>query len=446
MRELGFYVQGNILLSQDSGISIYIEKTKQFTRNAKLVLLHSALAGFAFGVFRFLFNFYVLSLGNSYDEAFIGTLQTAASFATIIMALPAAYFAERYSQRRIMVITGLTSGISMLGMVVFPFTFSLITFRMIAAISMSMRQVAVAPFLMRNTTSDERQWVFSFNFGMITLASFLGNLLGGILPTWLGNLFGAGPTDTLSYQLSLGSMMLVTILSVGPLTMIRMPPRDKNRVIELPWVQLWQHGRKLAKYLLPQVIIGLGAGLMMPFMNIYFRTVYKKPDPVIAIVFAIGGLAMGVAQFLGPPLAEKYGKINAVILTQALSVPFLLTLGIGAYLVTGEIANTTVWFLIAGVAYIFRLALMNLSNPIYQTFVLEHVPEKTQALTMSLSSLSFQFGWFIMPQLSGWLQVTFGGFGFVPVFFMVAFFYVLAIGLEWVFFSRKKGVVHVSTG
>lgn len=446
MRELGFYVQGNILTSQDSGISIYIEKTKQFTRNAKLVLLHSALAGFAFGVFRFLFNFYVLSLGNSYDEAFIGTLQTAASFATIIMALPAAYFAERYSQRRIMVITGLTSGISMLGMVVFPFTFSLIAFRMIAAISMSMRQVAVAPFLMRNTTSDERQWVFSFNFGMITLASFLGNLLGGILPTWLGTIFGAGPTDTLSYQLSLGSMMLVTILSVGPLTLIRMPPRDKNRVIELPWVQLWQHGRKLAKYLLPQVIIGLGAGLMMPFMNIYFRTVYKKPDPVIAIVFAIGGLAMGVAQFLGPPLAEKYGKINAVILTQALSVPFLLTLGIGAYLVTGEIANATVWFLIAGVAYIFRLALMNLSNPIYQTFVLEHVPEKTQALTMSLSSLSFQFGWFIMPQLSGWLQVTFGGFGFVPVFFMVAFFYVLAIGLEWVFFSRKKAVVHVSTG
>jgi MFS family permease len=434
------------LLSQDSGISLYIEKTKQFTRNAKLVLLHSALAGFAFGVFRFLFNFYVLSLGNSYDEAFIGTLQTAASFATIVMALPAAYLAERFSQRRIMMITGLTSGVSMLGMVVFPFTFSLIAFRMIAAISMSVRQVAVAPFLMRNTTSDERQWVFSFNFGMITLASFLGNLLGGILPTWLGNLFGAGPTDTLSYQLSLGSMMLVTILAVGPLTMIRMPARDRSRVIELPWVQLWQHGRKLTKYLLPQVIIGLGAGLMMPFMNIYFRTVYQKPDPMIAIVFAIGGLAMGVAQFLGPPLAEKYGKINAVILTQALSVPFLLTLGLGAYLVTGEIANATVWFLIAGVAYIFRLALMNLSNPIYQTFVLEHVPEKTQALTMSLSSLSFQFGWFVMPQLSGWLQVTYGGFGFVPVFSMVAFFYVLAIGLEWIFFSWKKGVVRVSTG
>ncbi|MCJ7659015.1 MAG: hypothetical protein MUO67_07690 [Anaerolineales bacterium] len=72
------------MASQTSGISLYLEKTKQFSSNAKLVLLHSALAGFSFGVFRFLFNFYVLSLGNGYDEAFIGTLQTVASFATII--------------------------------------------------------------------------------------------------------------------------------------------------------------------------------------------------------------------------------------------------------------------------------------------------------------------------------------------------------------------------
>jgi len=426
------------LVDQTSGIALYIEKTKQFSRNAKLVLLHSALTGFAFGVFRFLFNFYVLSLGEGYDEAFIGTLQTAASFATIAMALPAAYLAERYSQRKIMMITGLTSGLSMIGLVIFPYSFTLIAFRMIAAISMSMRQVAVAPFLMRNTSAEERQWVFSFNFGMITMASFFGNLLGGILPTWLGQVFGAGPTDTLSYQLSLGSMMVVTILSIGPLTFVRMPKLDPNRQIELPWVQLWEHGRKLAKYLSPQLIIGLGAGLMMPFMNIYFRTVYQKPDPVIAIVFAIGGLSMAVAQFLGPPLADKHGKISAVILTQALSVPFLLTLGIGAYLVTGDIGNASFWFVIAGIAYIFRLALMNLSNPIYQTFVLEHVPENTQALTMSLSSLSFQFGWFVMPQLSGYLQVTYGGFGFVPIFFMVALFYVLAITLEWLFFSRKR--------
>lgn len=418
------------------GIALYLQKTKQFSRNARLVLAYSLFTGLAFGVFRFLFNFYVLSLGEQYDESFIGTLQTASSFATIAMALPAAYLAERYSQKSIMITTGLISSLAFLGLVLFPVRGVLVLFNMLAGVAMSTRQVAMAPFLMANTAEEERQWVFSFNFGLMTIAGFFGNLLGGMLPTWLGGWFNAAPTETLSYQLALGSMMLVTILSISPLLFIRMPRPDPGRHIELPWVQLWQHGRVLSRFLIPQLIIGLGAGMMQPFMNIYFRNVYDKPDPTIAIVFAIGGLAMAVAQFVGPVLADKYGKIATVILTQGLSVPFLLALGIGAWIAPGNAQAAGVWFLIAGGAYIFRLALMNLSNPVYQTFVLEHVPQGTQALTMSLNSLSFQFGWFVMPQVSGWLQVRFGEFGFVPIFFSVAFFYVAAIVLEWFFFQR----------
>lgn len=420
------------------GLATYLEKTKQFSPNARLVLLYSAFTGLAFGVFRFLFNFYVLSLGDAYNEAFVGSLQTASSFASILMALPAAYLAERFSQKKIMIHTALISSLAMIGLVLFPYRGLLILFNMVAGVSMSMRQVAMAPFLMANTSENERQWVFSFNFGLMTVSGFFGNLLGGWLPTWLGGWFDAAPTDTLAYQLALGSMMIVTILSIGPLTRIIMPPVDRERRVELPWVQLRRYGWSLSQFLLPQLIIGLGAGLMQPFMNIYFRNVYQKPDPPISMVFAIGGLAMAIAQFLGPPLADKYGKIHTVILTQILSVPFLLLLGVGAWLVPGGLAAASLWFFVAGIAYIFRLALMNLSNPVYQTFVLEHVPTDVQALAMSLNSLSFQFGWFIMPQVSGWLQVRFGEFGFVPIFGMVAVFYVLATALEWQLFVRRE--------
>ena len=421
-----------------NGFATYIEKSKAFSPNARLVLIYSAFTGLAFGVFRFLFNFYVLSLGDAYDEAFIGSLQTASSFASILMALPAAYLAERYSQKKIMIQTALISSLAIIGLVLFPFRGLLILFNMIAGISMSMRQVAMAPFLMANTSENERQWVFSFNFGLMTVSGFFGNLLGGWLPTWLGGWFEAAPTDTLAYQLALGSMMIVTILSIGPLTRIIMPPVDRNKRVELPWVQLRHYGWSLSQFLLPQLIIGLGAGLMQPFMNIYFRNVYDKPDPSISIIFAIGGLGMAIAQFLGPPLADKYGKINTVIMTQIFSVPFLILLGLGAWLVPGGMAPASFWFLVAGTAYIFRLALMNLSNPVYQTFVLEHVPTDVQALAMSLNSLSFQFGWFIMPQVSGWLQVRFGEFGFVPIFGLVAIFYLLATLLEWRLFGGSN--------
>jgi MFS family permease len=426
------------------GFALYFQKTRKFSGNAKLVLIYSAFTGLAFGVFRFLFNFYVLSLGEAYDEAFIGTLQTAASFATILMALPAAYIAERFSQKKLMIVSAILSGISLLGLVLFPFKILLILFNMTAGMTMSVRQVAMAPFLMANTSKDERQWVFSFNFGLMTISSFIGNLLGGLLPTWLGGMVGALATDTLSYRLSLGSMMIVTIFSIGPLMLVKMPTSIHDRKIQLPWIQLWTHGRLLIRYFIPQLIIGLGAGLMMPFMNIYFRNVYNKPDPVIAVIFAIGGLSMAIAQFLGPPLADRYGKINAVILTQSVSVPFLIMLGIGALSAYLYPKSLNLWFIIAGVAYIFRLALMNLSNPIYQTFVLEQVPEETQALTMSLNSISFQFGWFVMPQLSGILQVQYGDLGFMAIFFLVALFYVTATSFEWWFFLKRKGLALVN--
>ena len=209
-------------------------------------------------------------------------------------------------------------------------------------------------------------------------------------------------------------------------------------MLETPWHLIKAYGMVLVPFLLPNVLVGLGAGLMQPFMNLYFRTVYGQTDFVIGLLFAFGGFSMAVAQFAAPPMADRLGKINAVMLTQALSIPFLLLLGIGAFVVPSGLGPVPLWFGIAALAYNVRLALMNMGNPIYQTFMLEGVPEKVSALAVSLSSISFQFGWFVMPQVSGWLQVRYGEMGFVPIFFTVAVFYALAIAMEWYFFKRKR--------
>ena len=420
------------------GASHALSMVRRFSRNARLVLLFSIGSGLTFGVFLFTFNFYVLSLGQGYDEGFLGTLQSAASLATIGMALPAAYLAQRFQQKWLMIAAGVLSGLSYLGMVLFPTQPGLIAFRMLAGIAMSIGSVVAAPFLMSNTEPTERQWVFSYQAGLSTVASFFGNLLAGSLPSWMGRMFNVGPTDTLAYQLSLGSMIGMSLVSVVPLLFIaKSPPPDHE--VELPWVQVRRYGGVLSKFLLPSLIIGLGAGLMQPFMNVYFRKVYLKPDPTIGIVFALGGLAMAVGQFAGPPLADRFGKINTVMMSQGLSIPFLITLGLGAWLVPAGIITPELFFILAGIAYIFRLALMNLSNPVYQTFILERVPIQAQALAASLSALVFQVGWFIMPQISGRLQVVYGPTGFTFVFAGVTLLYILAIGVEWLFFGGQRG-------
>lgn len=426
------------------GARHYAAMMRLFSRNVWLVLLYGMGSGLIFGVFLFTFNFYVLSLGPEYNEAFLGTLQSVASLATILMALPAAYLAQRYPPKWVMIAAAIIGAIAYLGIVLFPAQLPLIVFRMLAGVSMSLGAVAGAPFLMANTHARERQWVFSFYAGLSTVASFFGNLLAGILPGFLGGFVGAAPTDTLSYQLSLGSMVALSFLSLVPLLLIPATTAQAKQV-ELPWVQIRHYYRLFFKFLFPSLIIGLGAGLMQPFMNVYFRNVYEKPDPAIGVVFALGGLAMAVGQFAGPPMADRYGKIRTVMLTQALSIPFLMTLGLGAWLVPAGIVRAEVFFLLAGVAYIFRLALMNLSNPVYQTFILERVPEDSQALIVSLTNLVFQVGWFIMPQVSGQLQVQFGPGGFLYVFIGVTALYVAAIAVEYRFFGAKRSEVPPET-
>ncbi len=413
----------------------YLTKLSLFSRNARMVLIYSGLSGLVFGVFRLLFNFYVLSLGG-YDERFIGNLTSYSSLAALLAALPAVYLADRFSQKQIMLVTGVISAGAILGLVLFPIRPMLVLFNMTLGLAMAIRQVSVSPFLMRNTHEEERQYVFSFNFGLMTLASAAGNQLGGALPAWLGGIVGAAPTSTLAYQLTLGSMIAVSLISLTPLVFISSPARDPDLKIEMPWQKLARHGGRLARLITPQLIIGLGAGMMMPFMNLYYRNVFGLSDAAIGTIFAAAVFGMAVAQFIAPPLADRLGKINTVMLTQALSIPFLMMLGLAAWVVPAGQASLALWFGITVVAYFLRMGLMNLSGPVYETFILEQAPPDAQALASALNSLSFQFGWVVSPSISGWFQATYGEFGFVPVFASVSILYAVAIVTEWIFFGR----------
>jgi MFS family permease len=333
-----------------------------------------------------------------------------------------------------MVLTGLVSAVAFLGLVLFPTRGFLILFNIVSGLAQSTRQVTVSPFLMHNTSREERQYVFSFNFGLNTIAGFVGNLVGGLLPLWLGRWVGVPATSTLAYRLALGSMVLISLLATGPLMALRSRRQAVEREVEMPWTLLKRFAKPLTRLVLPQWIIGLGAGMMMPFMNLYFRKVFERSDSTVGIVLGSTALAMAVAQFIAPPIADRIGKINIVVLTEALSVPFLLTLGLAAFAMPRG-ANLVMWFVIAWGAYLLRTALMNMSGPVYQTFVLEQVPENVQALAMSLNGIAFQFGWVLSPQLSGYFQAT---VGFVPVFLTTATLYIVAIVVTWAFFGSRR--------
>lgn len=401
----------------------YLDRVRAFQPNARLYLTSVILTGAAMGVYRLLFNFYVLSLG--YDEALLGTLITTSSLTALLSALPMGYLVDNIGHKTALVIGTAVLGLAVGVMVVFPSALTFVLMNIVLGLAQSLTGVTMGPFLMENSGEKERTYLFSFTSGLQMASAFFGNWVGGYLPTWIGSLQGSAPTSPSAYGGALAAIAIAGSVGILPLLFLRPVrlARDKRSVFA-PLAYFGQHSRLLGKLILPMLVTSLGAGLIMPFMNVFFRNVHHQPDPVIGAMFAWGSLAMGIGLLIAPPLADRFGKIQLVVITQALSIPFLVLLGFAP------------WFAVSAAAYYIRLTLMNMSLPVYQTFVMEKVEPSARATVASLVSMANNVGWAFSPQISGWIQVN---YGFQPAFAATLALYILSIFLYWRFFWYPLG-------
>jgi len=380
------------------------------------------ITGAAIGVFRLLFNFYVLSLG--FDESVLGNLVTISSLTALLIALPMGYLADQIGRKGSLLIAGAITGLAVLMMLAWPTRFFLFLANILLGASQSLSAVTMSPFLMENSSETERTYLFSFSSGLQMASGSVGNWIGGYLPTWVAGVRLTSATSSFAYGGSLFVIALVQFIGLLPLFFMRTPQLERSdRTVFAPITYAQKHPALLSKLILPMLLTSIGAGLIMPFMNVFFRQQYGQPDPVIGSLFAWGSLAMGLGLLIAPPLADRMGKIQMVVVTQALSIPFLILLGFAP------------WFWLSAAAYYVRVALMNMSSPVYQTFVMEHVDPSARATVASLVSMSWNFGWAFSPTISGWMQVR---YGFGPPYIGTILLYSVSILLYWAFFMRSK--------
>ena len=405
-----------------TAVSEYAVRVRTFSRNARLYLLNVVIVGAAMGVFRLLFNFYVLSLG--YDEALLGTLITISSMTALLVALPMGYLADILGRKNSLLLSGALMSASIMAIVIWPSQETLYGMNVVSGIGQSLGAVTMAPFLMENSGEKERTYLFSFSSGLQMAMASVGNWIGGYLPTWIGTTRGLPVVSSEAYA---GALMVVSLtIAVGllPLMLLRTPRlKVSEKSVFAPITYASKNPTLLGKMILPMLVTAIGAGLIMPFMNVFFRQAHHQPDPVIGSLFAWGSLAMGLGLLLAPPLADRMGKIQLVVVTQALSIPFLIILGFSPI------------FWMSAFAYYIRLALMNMSSPIYQTFVMEHVEPSARATVASLVSMAWSFGWAFSPTISGYLQVQ---YGFGPPFLGTIILYTISTIMYYVFFLRGR--------
>src|SRR5690606_1520339 len=103
---------------------------------------------------------------------------------------------------------------------------------------------------------------------------------------------------------------------------------------------------------LANLIVGIGSGLVIPYLNLYFSNRFEASNSYIGLILSLGSGMTAVAMLMGPALVKKVGKVRALVIFQLLSTPFLFITG-----------YTTSLF-IASMGFLLRQALMNAGNPI----------------------------------------------------------------------------------
>ncbi len=407
---------------------------RSFNRPARLFLLAIIFDGIMYSGWSLFFNFYILERG--FSKEFLGLANAVPSAAILLTGLPMGMLSDRIGRKRSMVIGLILSTIFLYMEVSVADPALILIAAFLANVAGGLYFLSQAPFMMRVSTPENRALLFSLNAGLLTLAGAFGNVFAGQLPALFGGWLGASARSAVAYQAVLLVSISLGILTLVPILLLHEPSpgqakaqkedtsgagvgvsgRDSlRRVLSQPLI--W-------KLTLPNLGIGLGASLLIPYLNVFLVERFHISDQALGALFGLSALLTGIGSIAGPRLVGPLGgKIRTVVFTQSGSLAFLLLLGFSPL------------FFPVAVAFLMRATLMNMAMPLYSAFAMEQVSERQQGIVNSVKELGWQGGYVVGTAVSGLVQQS---YGFSPLFAATALLYALATGLTWAFFHKHS--------
>lgn len=375
-----------------AAVADYVYHLRLISRNARLYLLGSFLIGVNFHVFNLLLNLYLREFG--FGEAMIGQVTSARAVGMTMIAIPGAILLSRVRLKPIL----LTSVALVALFSVFITTYEqlsyLMLFSFLSGVAFAFYRVAGGPFFMRNSTPIERTYLFSLSFGMMILAGMVGSLGFGHMVTWLADRSG----DIIAaYRYTLYTGIGVGLLALIPFAMIKSaPPSAEENRISISWDQLRRRGGFYLRISIANFLVGLGAGLIIPFLPLFFRDRFGLDPGTISIYYSCVQFSMFAGLLAGPVLVQRLGMVRTVVVTQLISIPFMLILSYSMVLP------------LVVAAFILRGGLMNLGVPIVNNFGMELSEKVEQGLVNAFLMLAWTSSWMVSNALGGILIEKYG--------------------------------------
>jgi MFS family permease len=424
----------------------YLQRWRQLRPPARLYLLHAALLTSSLAIIGLLFNLAVLALGFSLD--FLGLLNTVSFASAAVLSVPLLWLVTRVSLRSALLASAALQIVSVLLLALVPIAPALLISGGIAGAAAVLFQVSAPPFMMRQSDATTRDHLFSANAAILIGFAGLGSLIAGRLPGLAAQLLGVADESGLAYRAAFVIAGAGLVLSILPLLLLSearivedrsnedRPVPDHRRKINLQstiynlqsaipasWRDLLRHPAPLLKLAISPALISIGAALLIPYLNLFFKQRFAVTDARLGLIFAGLGLATALAALAGPALSARLGKIRAIVLTQALALPFLALMGVTPLLG------------VAVGAALARSALFNMGTPLYDAFAMERTDEAARPAVIGMLNGAYSIGYLFAPLISTQIQAA---YGFTPLFVITLLCYAMAILAKYWFFMRHS--------
>ena len=285
-------------------------------------------------------------------------------------------------------------------------------------IGMMLMRVCSLPFIIRNTTSDNSTEALSLSASTWSLATiFSGIIISGL--DWVNNL---SIGNWIVYFNERSILWIITTLSISALFFAfrisengyKSNSRNTN-ILSLyknyDWIII-------IKALSPMIMISVGAGLTIPYVNLFFNSIFNLSSSQFSILGSITSFLVFIFSLMVPSIRKKYGYWFTIVVVQALSICCLIIMALMELYVSYPFALG-----IAIIAFIFRQPLMHMAHPASNELLMNYVGEKNQELISALSSSLWSASWFISAKIFEWLRLL--DYRYYEIFLITAGLYIV---------------------
>jgi len=324
-----------------------------FERDAKLLIIWSAISSISFGFLDVAYAPYLSIIGL--EGASIGTLMLVSMLSSALLMIPFGILADRSGKNLFILASTILSAFSM-GLYFFVTDFATFAIaELIRGVGWAMSWGTSTALLAEKTSEQQRPYAFGLSSFGWSAGAVIGYLMGGV-PDLLTVAFGISSAQ--SIRIVYLTIAIITFAAVFPL----IPIKEEKRALQKTttankWLNVtsWQIVAWLA---FTNAVIGLGAGFMIPWFSYYFGRKFSVELGEIGVVFAVSQVGMAIAFLLVPKMVEKIGCVRTIVYSQATSILTLLLISVSPD------------FTVASVLYIIRVTLMNMTSPAYSSFIM----------------------------------------------------------------------------